>query len=199
MKIFKILSLALALSGCGTFGNRWWFGTPTNNSITEYGIIRVSAAPSLHDPTDVWTADQRRTIQNSLNDLNRLGPTFILVNNEANADVVVYKTQLECTVQAGRYTENTRFVEVDPRCTTSSLELQTVVSHEIGHALGMRHVCYRDSETNGCSNVGTGHALMNPNLFEGPEIDEDLHLSYPQWEVTELDIQEFRRAWALNH
>ncbi len=177
---------------------------PNNHNEAVYGKVRVSVDASLRDPTDRWSADQMRVIRRALGEAQRLGPTVQLVEGET--DVTIYKADLDCVEQGvARFFPNTRIIEIDPRCTTSDLELQAAVLHELGHYLGMSHVCTAKGQAGSCSPVGTGDSIMNPGLVtvdendQGPGFDEVWTGPYPQWEITELDVKEFVRSWALIH
>jgi hypothetical protein len=189
-RLFSVLFLVMLFAGCGTFGGKWWFLIPNNQSIATYGTVRVAAAASLYDPTLTWSADQMSTIRHALKTASHLGPEFVLVANEGQADVVIYRTEFNCARgEGGQFIPGTRFIEIDPICVSSSIDLETVVVHELGHYVGMKHICLLDAPEDtqtGCSPVGRGPAALNPELMR-----------YGQ--VTELDIMEFRRAWALSH
>jgi hypothetical protein len=73
---------------------------------------------------------------------------------------------------------------VDPRCSRTDQQFRTVVVHELGHWLGMRHVCRTDGWTSdSCSPIGRGEAVMNPTTG-------DTQSSIPGL----LDIMEYNRA-----
>lgn len=83
----------------------------------------------------------------------------------------------------GQYTLNDAHVLIDPSCIHSDDQYQSVVVHEIGHWLGMRHICEKDGKTTDvCSPVGKGRAVLNPYLSV-------YHLPDPQ----RLDVAEYNR------
>lgn len=84
----------------------------------------------------------------------------------------------------GLYTTGANYIEVAKSCTSSESQYQAVIVHEIGHWLGMRHVCLPDRRTTDvCSPVGVGTALMNPYVGV-------THSMSP----VELDLSEYDRV-----
>lgn len=90
----------------------------------------------------------------------------------------------------GVYRHHANYVEVDPDCSESDYQFQVTVLHEVGHWLGLRHICNTDGRTtnNYCSRVGRGSAIMNP---------------YIDWaqspHFTDLDRMERSRTCNLNN
>jgi hypothetical protein len=88
-----------------------------------------------------------------------------------------------------------------------------MVIHELGHYLGMHHVClpnqtiaFVESDMNTCSTVGTGPAIMNTGVERDQEqetmdqsFDSAGTLILPLDLVMPLDIKEFKRVWQLRH
>lgn len=180
------------------------YTNPNNHNESTYGKIKVAVNLNLYDTTDSWSSEQLLVIRDALEEAQKLGPTIIVT--EGPADVTIYKTELKCNTQGvGRFIVGTRIIEIDPRCTKSNLELQTTVIHELGHFMGMGHICRDNVQTTlgGCSTIGRGPAVMNPGLVldnsDGPGFVEVWTGPLPNWKVTELDIKEFKRAWAFNH
>jgi hypothetical protein len=166
-------------------------------------------APSQHDPArhgrvlvfygaDDWTSQQRDAFAAELLAMEALGPDFTLAT-ELAADVVVrhWDSGDGCTHGAADYTAATHTIRIDPVCTHGDLELRTALGHELGHFLGMTHVCRSSGELPVCSPVGTGAALMNPRLSYGdPEITTDRVYDgevAPVWPHA-LDLAEFNRV-----
>jgi hypothetical protein len=46
-----------------------------------------------------------------------------------------------CAQGAADYTAATHTIRIDPVCTHGDLELRTALGHELGHFLGLTHVC----------------------------------------------------------
>ena len=141
-----------------------------------------------------WGNENFQTLNNSLRELSRLGPRFSITNNKTLANVWLLKRELSCSsVGVGYYIIGTREVRFDPACVHSQSNLQTVLMHEIGHAIGMSHIC-RESEANqrsDCSSVGNGVAVMNPQmLYE----NEDRFANYSTTTLQDLDFKEFDRV-----
>lgn len=64
----------------------------------------------------------------------------------------------------GMYSNRTSYIQVPINRMESFHQLQMIFMHEIGHWLGMKHICL-DHERNirsDCSPVGYGNAIMNP-------------------------------------
>jgi hypothetical protein len=64
----------------------------------------------------------------------------------------------------GLYEHNTSFIRIDPLRSASYNQLSSVFMHEVGHWLGMMHVCNgREALPRyDCSPVGRGDSIMNP-------------------------------------
>lgn len=64
----------------------------------------------------------------------------------------------------GMYSSNTSFIQVPANRIESTHQLQMIFMHEMGHWLGMRHVCLESERflRKDCSPVGYGVAIMNP-------------------------------------
>ncbi len=85
--------------------------------------------------------------------------------------------------------------EVDPACAAGYTELRAAVGHEIGHALGMGHVCFTAGELADCS-VGIGPAMMNPQIAYGDILDAmpGDPLGVATDVPTALDLSEYSRT-----
>jgi hypothetical protein len=174
----RILSLLFALTFVSC-------SDPTQHDQARFGTITVWIAPG-------WLSLDKADITQELGNLNHLGPSFVEAGDPYTADVVVYPwISPNCrTSGAGRWIVGTRRVEVDRVCETSAVAFRAAIGHEIGHALGMQHIC-ENQELAVCSPVGQGRAMMNPSLFEGDEI-----IDLPQSSdiPTQLDLDEFLRV-----
>jgi hypothetical protein len=167
---------------------------PSQHDPQRYGSITVAFGPAL-DSAGPFRADQLDELVKELTALEALGPSFV-VGSEGAADLVVrpFDSGPRCLRGSGRFTVGTRFVEIDPACAPGMTALRAAMGHEIGHALGMQHVCF-GSEIADCSPVGRGVALMNPNLSYGDATDPNATVNDIATDVpTELDLAEFRRA-----
>ena len=66
----------------------------------------------------------------------------------------------------GLYTSNTNYILIDPNCVVNNNQFTIGIQHEFGHWLGMAHICLSSfGQTNNCSPVGFGVAIMNPFTF----------------------------------
>lgn len=159
---------------------------PSQSDPVRYGVVKVWADPN-------WIPYDQERIRSVLTNLQALGPAFVLTANPSEADVLVspYEANNCTTDGAGRYFPGTRRVEVDPVCTPGDIFFRATVGHEIGHALGMKHICRRTEEVSDCSPVGYGEAMMNPYYHE---VDLSGDFVNPSENPTELDLAEFRRV-----
>lgn len=158
---------------------------PSQHDSVRYGEVKVWLGPG-------WLNYDRQRIEQQLTYLHRLGPAFSLTTDQDAANVLLYRFESpNCELfGAGRWFQGSRRVEIDPVCTQGDTVFRMTVGHEIGHALGMGHVCTRDREVPDCSPVGHGQAMMNPFIWER----DDAEFWVAQEEPTELDLAEFRRV-----
>lgn len=81
----------------------------------------------------------------------------------------------------GQYFDGRNYVEVDPPCFLSDHQFKVGIVHELGHWLGMRHLCDQDrAQEHHCVPEVTGVAVMNPTIGR-------IHLLHP----SNLDITEY--------
>lgn len=181
------------------------FGTPTNHNESLHGVYKIRL-----DGWDGSSNEQyRRWANETLPELNRLGPTFQIVSGDANVAVTraeVVERYTECaTAPAIIYIPRTRSgqnrILIDPVCTNGELEFKTAFMHEIGHSLGMGHICRISDNRNDCSPIGRGQAVMNPSLLYEQQVnmDQDSELErtigpQPTWQLQSLDLKEFCRV-----
>lgn len=182
------LTLALVLGAC----------IPTQNDPTRYGVRRVHVVTG--DQPGAFATSYLPTFDEALRDVGALGPTFVRTSARDLADVTVahFDSGPRCELGAGRYTPIARLIEIDPVCTQGLLVQRAALAHEIGHWLGMRHVCRFAGEVQDCSPVGYGPAVMNPSLTYGDDAGPTLDSAYvgpvPTFQPTELDLAEYLRA-----
>lgn len=175
------LVLAALLAACAA---------PSQHDEARFGVVRV-AFPD-------WASVYQEAFRERLEPMGALGPTFVEAD-EAQADVVVrhWDSGPGCAHGAGSWAGG-RDVQIDPACCQGTLALQAAFEHEIGHALGMHHICRRlPSEASDC--VGPmGVAVMNPALtYDHPGdigFDEAFVAGVSQVDWTDLDLAEFARV-----
>lgn len=156
----------------------------TQHDPDRYGRVTVFLASD-------WLPVDRPRLREALANLARLGPAFVETEFASSADVVLRPFASPGCALAGRHTVGTRIAEVDPACTPGDTAFRTAVAHEVGHVLGMAHVCRREAEAADCSPVGYGSAVMNPYLWEQKDpLDPVPFTDRP----TDLDLAEFRRV-----
>lgn len=169
---------------------------PSQHDEARYGMVRVGLGAPLDD-AGPWREDQLAALLSELGALDSLGPRFVAVD-EGSAQVVVrpFDSGASCGHGVGRYAIGADYVEVDPACTRGYDELKAAVAHEIGHWLGMRHVCMRGGETSDCDDaVGYGAAVMNPRVAydatcAGCGPDDSVATTMP----TALDLREYLKT-----
>lgn len=161
--------------------------TPTQHDPATYGTVRVFIAPE-------WLPIDRQRIRDELARLGALGPAFVEAGEggRSTAQVVVQPfDSRQCSLGAGRWEVGSRIAEVDPTCTAGDTAFRAAVGHEVGHVLGLHHVCARPGDAPDCSPVGYGPAMMAPTL--GSSV-EGFDAALSQDEPTVLDLAEYRRA-----
>lgn len=172
---------------------------PNNHSETKYGVYEINL-----NGEEWGRFNRRQLVLETLPELNRLGPTMRLV--DSGGDVLVLIDQNQTTTRncySGDYMQSQRVITLYPTCITSDTEFKSTFMHEVGHALGLSHICRRDGEINDCSPIVHGVSIMNPGLdytdaFENQSVFDEINRisSVPATEITELEIKEFNRIWS---
>lgn len=171
-------ALLPSLSGCD----------PSQHDPVRYGTVAVYVSPA-------WSARDRARIESELRALQALGPAFVVTDTSERADVIVTLwTSPDCaTAGAGGHTLGTRVAEVDPTCAPGDGAFRAFVGHEIGHALGMLHVCTVHETGADCSPTVRGSPAM---MARSPFVDSRdpviglVAVDTPQ----ALDLEEFARV-----
>lgn len=172
---------------------------PSQRDPARYGTRRVHVTTGDGVP-GAFASSYVPTIEQALRDAEALGPAFARVLDRAQADVTIehFDAGPMCAGGAGQHTLGTNVVRIDPVCTQGSLVMRAAVIHELGHWLGMSHVCRQAGEATDCSPVGFGQATMNPSLTYGDPTGlpfDTAHVGLaPAFQPTELDLAEFRRT-----
>ena len=155
-------------------------------------LVMGCLAPRRHPPTlriqieSRFSSYEHRQFLEALPALRTLGFNPVEVQQDQTHDVVIrYWDNLDPHSKLiGLTTWDTDYVQIASARVASEPQLRAIVLHELGHWLGMNHVCLFPGERPTCSTVGYGVAIMNP------EITLDHVQVY-----TNLDILEFRRVW----
>jgi hypothetical protein len=201
-KTLFVFGISLLILGL-VFGGAFFIHSKTrinNHDEAKYGVFRIRLVGAGWD-----LGERPRLVRESILELNRLGPTIQLVDSgehlEAYLDQVAVSGARNC--YAGLYTPGIRpRIKLVPTCITSNIEFQSTFMHEVGHALGMQHICRKHREVADCSPVGHQVSFMNPGLdyfssSGGTDIVTEIERvsSVPMIEVTGRDVDEFKRNW----
>jgi hypothetical protein len=163
--------------------------TLTNSNAINYcrydSFCPYHTRPVRIEVDGQFTPTQVDWIRDSLRYLEKLG--VIATVERTNTDVLIrrWRSQNCLHGRMGQYWWGRSFVEIDPDCSTGRQQFEALIEHELGHWLGMHHICRVDGRTSDtCSNVGRGSAIMNPYL----DVDHNLT-------PTRLDIEEYERVY----
>lgn len=153
-----------------------------NNSQLPHRTIIISIDPAF----SIFERDYINIALNNLSSSFNIEVVISIVNNH-NQDLTIIRWSNNNCVQTntyGRYYSRTNYIIFDPGCVCSKQQFVVGVQHEIGHWLGMKHICLSDRRTTDtCSSVGFGRAIMNPFTT----IDANM-------EASDLDLEEYRRT-----
>lgn len=189
MPVIKWFLVVVLVSAC----------MPSQRDPARYGTRSVHVVTGDGVP-NAFAASYLAAFDDALRDAEALGPAFVRVADRSRADLTFehFDSGPGCAMGAGQFTVGTSLARVDPVCTQGLLVLRAAIVHELGHWLGLRHVCRQPGEVADCSPVGFGPAVMNPALTYGDGAGPTLDTAYvgpvPSFQPTELDLAEFRRA-----
>jgi hypothetical protein len=196
--LYFIISLLILVVAFGIAALIYNLTKLNNHNEIKYGIYEINLNG------EEWKRFNRRElILETLPELNRLGPTMRLV--DSGGDVLVLIDQNQTFTKncfAGEFLLSQRIITLYSTCIRSDIEFKSTFMHEIGHSLGLMHICRRDREVNDCSPIGHGISIMNPGLdyidvFENQSVFDEINQisSIPSIEIVDLDIKEFNRIW----
>jgi len=169
-----------------------------NHNEQKYGSL------DLRLVGEEWNRFNRKNyIVETLQELNRIGPTVRLVDSGEDISVLIdTNQQYTRNCYAGEYIASQRVIIIHPGCIRSSIELKSTFMHEVGHALGIGHICRKQAEVNDCAQSTYGISFMNPGLdytdaFESQSVFNEINRisSIPSIEVTHREVNEFKRVW----
>lgn len=165
---------------------------PDQHDETKWSTVTVGFGPSLRGDALPFRDDQLTELRKQIRTLWALGPTFTEAP-EGSAQWILrpFDSGPGCANGVGRYLPGTRFMECDVVCAHGYGELRTCLAHELGHALGMKHICRQSGELTDCSPVGYGPAIMNPSGIDTDPFEPMPAIGYVP---TDLDLAEFRRT-----
>lgn len=185
MRRIGVLLALLGMAGCEP---------PSQHDPVRYGAISVFVDPE-------WLDSDDRLITEQLGRLNALGPAFIRApeGGRSTSRVVIQSfVSRDCSLDAAHWEVGSRVVELDRSCFPSESTFSQAVGHEVGHALGMSHVCIHPGDALDCSPIGFGPAMMNPRIggeSSGPSFHEAWGGELGEVDPTPLDLAEFRRSF----
>jgi hypothetical protein len=202
--IFSILALLIIGLGFLVHGVM----AKGNHDEARYGVHKIRLS-GWREPHMTWARE-------TLPSLSRLGPSFQIVETGENV-VVLNIAQVtsfsQCSSSHAVAFQSNRpigsdggvgesRIVIDPVCTRGEFEFKAAFAHEVGHSLGMRHVCRSRDNLRLCpTNTPLGRAVMNPSLVydndSADSLGEDIG-AQPTWEIQDLDIQEFCRVRGCN-
>jgi len=168
-----------------------------NHNPQQYGVFRIRLAG------DGWSQTRREEVGETLKELRMLGPEVVLVADTDPPEVtglpVWIDNERPNVCHAGIYQvfprdNNSVRVTLFPACIGSSLEFRAAFMHEVGHGMGMRHICRTAGEGDDCSPVGYGISFMNPSLVYDDVSAGSFTFSVPMVRVEGLDVLEYRRG-----
>lgn len=148
-----VLAIGAACPGC----------EPSQTDPARFGTVHVYVSA-------LWRPADAARVREALPRVAALGPAVVEVQDSAAADVIVrpWESPSCDRAGAGRHVVGSRYADVDPVCAAGDDAFAAFVLHEIGHALGMAHVCVLaddDAPGDPCSPVGRGVAVMNRSPF----------------------------------
>lgn len=127
---------------------------------------------------------EHEEIAKALEHLSTLNLRFIEVNDSPNLSIKFWRNPDIHSAIIGLHRYDQNVIYIDSMRATTENQLRSLVLHETGHWLGMRHVCLDGSSTKyDCSTIGYGVGIMNPVILT-------THVQ----DFTDLDIREFRRT-----
>lgn len=133
-----------------------------------------------------FTDYERRQFTTALPSLRRLNLNYVLVSSvHSHVDLYVrsWRNPKIGSNTIGLYRSHSNYILIDVEGISTDQQMQTIINHEIGHWLGMRHICLtnRDVYKYDCfTEVGFGMGVMNPIIDRGSS-----HL------FSELDMNNF--------
>jgi hypothetical protein len=189
LSLFFIL---ISLFGCLSRDENRRNNISVNHTSNGPRYIRVGYESS-------WSVQHRHWIHYTLDSLNEIGgPVFLLTSDSYDVIIKSWRTT-NCMKMSAFYTPGTNSVSIDETCLNNELSFRSMAFHEIGHFMGMVHICRYAGERANCSPVGFGDAIMNPTVvFENIDVTGRTFQIYSAWQPTELDRREFFRTNPVN-
>ncbi len=150
-------------------------------------LPKISAPPSQTnyslDIDSRFSRRDRQIIIEALSEYQRFGIYFWPTTETQSVDLHIKQWFNITNARIGECHPNLATVFLDAERTETDIQLRALTIHEVGHFLGMNHICEYPTESYDCSPTLYGPAIMNPFLLP----NHIIHFS-------SLDIIEFNRA-----
>lgn len=179
LKIFFWLLISIFGFRCGININNNHTTTFYNSRQKDVFFIKIERG---------FTSEERTSLIETFNKFRALGlhSRFVESRSEIVYDLRVENTELGLlNTDLGRHM-GSNLIRLATNRMIGNHQLKMVFMHEVGHWLGMHHICLGNEPENRireCSSVGVGAAIMNP--FNNPAMPA---------EFTALDSLEYRRS-----
>lgn len=166
----------------------------------QYGVVRVAFGTPLDD-ADPWLPDEIVELRREIGQMQALGPAFV-ETDEGNADVVLRPFDSKaadprhkrCGADSARYHPGSDYAEIDTDCTQGYDQLRSAAGHELGHFLGLPHICADEESDPTCDPRWRGEAVMNPDLsydVEDQQLEPAAGMMIGTQTPTSLDVAAF--------
>lgn len=135
-----------------------------------------------------FTESEHRIFREAMIALRALAKVMVEVEQGKEHDLEVKYWDNPSTTNnyIGLYTCGTNFIQIASSRIPSDEQIRTVFLHEVGHWMGMGHICSFSDDPNkvvgGCSEANYGRAIMNPSIGRTSA-----------QEFTMLDVSEYHR------
>ncbi len=115
-----------------------------------------------------FTPQHKAFIRRAVRGYERVGLIFIETSVYSESRIIVQRWRNESRESTvfGVYVDGTKRILIDVDRMGTESQTVAAIMHELGHWIGMNHVCRTPNETVHCSTVGYGNAIMNPNIGE---------------------------------
>lgn len=115
-----------------------------------------------------FTSWHKTLIRIAVRGYERVGLIFIETLDYSESRIIIqrWRNEIRESTVFGVYVDGTKRILIDVDRMTTESQIVAAIMHELGHWIGMNHVCREPNESANCSSVGYGNAIMNPNIGE---------------------------------